>query len=191
MRRWTAAICAAGAVYAGLMCVAGATVTRPVVVAATAMRRGDAVNGDMFRVVEVPADAALDTALSSMEDVADDGIAQVDIAEGQPIFDAMIRGSPVTPDGFTVIEVRLASAVDALMVGDTVSLSSAMGCAAGDDAHDDAHDDAEISCLLAERALVMSRFKELTALAMPPEDALRVMTSQEAGAIVAVAKQSS
>ena len=194
VRRAMIAVAAGVAVFAALMCVVGAQATRTVMVAAVDITRGRTVDADMLRPAQVPVsdvggwswDAVLDNVTGLP------GVAQVDITAGQPIFGSMIRAQPVVPDGFTVIEVRLASAAGVLTAGDEIALASAVGCARDetDEAGGTAADDA---CILVERALVMREPQDVTpdaatTLAMAPDDALRVMSSQEAGAIVAVAR---
>lgn len=191
VRRAIIAVAAGVAVFAALMCVVGAQATRTVMVAAVDIARGQTVDADMLRPAQVPVS---DVGGWSWNAVLDDvsglpGVAQVDIAAGQPIFGSMIRAQPVVPDGFTVIEVRLASAAGVLTAGDEIALASAVGCAR--DEHDETA--ANDACVLVERALVMQEPQDATpdaatTLAMAPNDALRVMSSQEAGAIVAVAR---
>lgn len=188
VRRAIIAVAAGVAVFAALMCVVGAQATRTVMVAAVDIARGQTVDADMLRPAQVPVS---DVGGWSWNAVLDDvsglpGVAQVDIAAGQPIFGSMIRAQPVVPDGFTVIEVRLASAAGVLTAGDEIALASAVGCARDGTVADDA-------CVLVERALVMREPQDATTdatttLAMAPNDALRVMSSQEVGAIVAVAR---
>lgn len=204
LRRMMVAVCVGLAVFAALACVTGSVATRTVVIAAADIARGTAVDGSMLRLARMPAGdgSALRGAWASLEDLPGHGIAQVDIVAGQPVYGPMIRDQPTIPNGFTVIEVRLASDADALMAGDEIALASAAGCDDADKDEDsgrtDGDDASHPSCVLVERALVMGQSPKAsaagyatdatTALAMPPEDALRVMSSQEAGAIIAVAQ---
>lgn len=229
LRRAMAALCTGVAVFAALCCMLAATATRQVVVAVRPIRRGQTVEAAALRVIEVPASAAFDGALGALEDGG--GIAQVDIAEGQPLYDSMIGAMPAVPEGFTAVEVRLASVATALVPGDEITLASAAGCAderADDTSRDDgAHDapqEAESDddgmrpgadapqgtdapdhrprdqpCTLVAMAVVLALPSDVgtadaygetppSLLAMPAEDALRVIASQEAGALVAVVR---
>ncbi|MBT1160554.1 SAF domain-containing protein [Bifidobacterium sp. SO1] len=195
MRRVACAAAAGLTMLAALMCVLGTVATRTVVVAAVDIERGTAIEAGMLRLAQWPIGdgAVLEDALDSLDGLR--GIAQVDIVAGQPMYRPMIRDQPTIPDGFTVIEVRLASDGDALMNGDEIALASATGCT-------DAADDGPSSdaCVLVERAMVMRlgtsagrtsngyAAVSTTPLAMSAVDALRVMAAQEAGAIVAVTR---
>lgn len=203
---WRRLLCAAAAsvaVFAALMCVVTATATRMIVVAAVDIEYGTVIDPDMVRVTAWPSSDSLvlPNVFVTMEEIPDGGIAQVDIGAGQPLFRPMIRDQPSVPDGFTVIEVHLASDTGALIPGDTVALASLAGC----EGSHDAGASSEQSCILVEHAMVMTGrgtkgassetssgnydARSLTMLAMPPDDALRVMASQEAGAVVAVARR--
>ena len=179
MRRIVAAAGAALAMMLALACILADHETRPILVAASRIERGATLHPDQLTLVQVPAADCLGTAIGSWDDwTAHHGgtaIAAIDIEAGQPILPAMIRASPVTPAGHTVIEVRLASDGTTLTPGDEIALASAVGCA----------DDAR-SCLICDHAIVMGTDGEYTTVALDADDALRIMASQEAGAIVAV-----
>ena len=180
MRRFAAALSAGTAVLLAFgVALAGAD-TRPVLVAVSPAAQGDALTDAQLALTQVPATDCLDGAIGSWDEwrsrYGAAAVAAIDIEAGQPIFPTMIRASPVTPAGHTVIAIRLASDDATLMVGDEIELVSAVGCA-----------DGEPSCRLSERAIVMGADGEYTAVALSADDALRVMASQEAGAIVAVA----
>ncbi|OZG63058.1 flagellar protein FlgA [Bifidobacterium lemurum] len=232
LRRCLAACCAAAAVCAVISAVISTVATMPVVVARTAIRRGETIAETDVMWADMPVSTTSRLLVDSTALVVG-RVAQVDIDVGQPFTTHMARDSPVTPEGHTVIEVRLSSDAGRLIAGDTVALVSATGCDAGDggdtsggvdpagdstfgstggsEAGANSGEDAapweiglgEGSCVLTRSALAMEtpRSDEASAnlgpstgmgsvvpFAMPPRDALRVMASQEAGAIVAVAR---
>jgi hypothetical protein len=191
-RRLTAAICAGLAVLFGLEAVLASVETETVVVASRPIARGETIMADDVRLAEMPKSSLSPSMVGKVKDVMG-RIAQIDIAPEDPMLKPMARNAPITPDGFTVIEVRLASEETSLITGDTIALDSAIGCA------NETAVEAPQSCKLVERAIVMEHPGKPSgnydenppvSLAMPPEDALRVMASQEAGAIIAVARQS-
>lgn len=231
-RRLGAACCAGLAVYVGLDCVIAATDTVAVVVAESSIKRGERITADMVSLRTVATSSVLRSALRDTK-AAVGRVAQVDIDAGQPLFAAFADAMPVVPEGYTVVEVRLASDATRMVMGDVVSLASAAGCSAGEGIDDDdgigltesdmnagasdntdststgestetsdipTNDATIATCVLAERAIVMdkpakgsgglldtdSADARVVPLAMPPDAALRVMESQEAGAIVAV-----
>ncbi|MBW3092378.1 hypothetical protein KIH79_05340 [Bifidobacterium sp. 82T10] len=261
VRRWLSALCAGLAVFAALSCVAETMETQPILVAIDGIERGAIIDGRQLRIVDAPASSAFDAAIGSLEELnvaaggahgavyGGGGIAQVDIAAGQPLFRSMVGARPVVPDGHAVVEVRLSSAPDALTVGDEVTLASTTGCSDSADlaANDHTTDGGETdgttdrpgapsdtppdttssgtndttgaarsadaeglssatesvsSCTLAPRAAVMalphtaatggSVFRSdesaLVSLAMPSEDAIRVLAAQESGPVIAVAR---
>ncbi|WP_211279946.1 SAF domain-containing protein [Bifidobacterium eulemuris] len=203
--------------------VSSLVTTTPVVVARTAIRRGETIEQTDVAWADMPVSPTSRLLVDSTALVVG-RVAQVDIDVGQPFTTHMARDSPVTPAGHTVIEVRLSSDAERLIAGDTVSLVSAMGCdaavgdapeavsgsgaEAGADAGADADRDVngkvgedagllDGACVLARSALAMDRSHadeasasagSVVPFAMPPRDALRVMASQEAGAIVAVTR---
>ncbi|RSX51024.1 SAF domain-containing protein [Bifidobacterium samirii] len=181
MRRVSAVLCAGLAVVAALGCVLASVETRPVLVAVTPAVRGESLADAQLALVQVPAADCLDGAVGSWDEwrilFGEAAIAAIDIAAGQPIFPTMIRASPVVPAGHTVIGIRLASDGGTLLPGDEIELVSAVGCT-----------DDERSCRISGHAVVMGTDGEYTAVALSADDALRVMASQEAGAIVAVTR---
>ncbi|MCH9276208.1 SAF domain-containing protein [Bifidobacterium amazonense] len=212
MRRWLSALCAGLAVFAALSCVLETAETRRILVAASDIARGSSVDGTRLRMIEVPAHAVFDAVVDSTAELDGDAVAQVDIAAGQPLFRSMIGTRPAVPDGHAVVEVRLSSAPDALTAGETIALASAHGCAHADDADGDAADgtadrdgsgqlepDAVASCTLTSQAIVVALpagssvddpsrtgSANLVSLAMPADDAMRVLTAQESGPVIAV-----
>lgn len=251
LRRWLAACCAAMAVYAVISAILSTVATIPVVVARTAIERGETITETDVEWADMPVSATSRLLVDSTASVVG-RVAQIDIDAGQPFTTHMARDSPVTPTGHTVIEVRLSSDTERLIAGDTVTLVSATGCDAsgantsdtstsdGNDVNDgigvsdgidtsarndssnrnnsatgsisESSDDSEAggesgeenglwegACVLAKSAMAMGSphadessdaTGRVVPFAMPPRDALRVMASQEAGAIVAVTRQS-
>lgn len=128
-RRLVAACCAGLAVYAGLDCVISATDTVAVVVADSAIKRGERITADMVSLRTVATSSVLRSALRDTT-AAVGRVAQVDIEAGQPLFAAFADAMPVVPEGYTVVEVRLSSDATRVVMGDVVSLASAAGCSA-------------------------------------------------------------
>lgn len=126
-RRLGIALAAGLAVFAALQCVLLSVRTRPVVVATETVGRGQLIDAAAVDVVQVPVSGALDGAWSAADDVVG-LVAQVDVMPGTPLFPAMARASPTVPDGFAVIDVRLAGDATRLIPGDVVSLLAAGGC---------------------------------------------------------------
>lgn len=209
-RRLTAALCAGLALLFAIEAVVSQTGTAPVAVAARPIARGEIIGADDVEVVRFPV-AAVTASMTDSIDELTGSVAYIDIGGGDPVLTSMTRAAPLVPPGNTVVEVRLASALDELAAGDHVKLVSALGCA--DDAHsgDEGRSEndtptgaspsygAAATCVLADDALVMGvneadpdaesgygTVQRKASFAMPADAAVRVMQSQEAGAIVAV-----
>ena len=103
----------------------------------------------------------------------------------------MARASPVVPEGYTAIEVRLASSADNLSLGDIVTLSSAtiFGEATPETSPDT---DAVTLRELCSGAILTAKPSRdadgntLAVFAMPPHEAATVLQAQEYSAIIAI-----
>ena len=124
LHRLLAAVCAGLAVFAALQCVRLTISTQPVVIAAQPIAKGSVITADSLALRDLPYDEALRNVFHDCDDAVG-LIAQVDVAEGGIVTSTMARASPVVPEGYTAIEVRLASSADNLSLGDVVTLSSA------------------------------------------------------------------
>ena len=177
-RRLLAALLAGTAVFAALQCVLGTVATRPVLVAVADIRRGETIRAESVAVREAPVSDPLARALETAQE-ATGRVAQADIARGSPLLREHVADQPVAPPGYTVVDVRLAGGWSGLIVGQTVGLS-------------EAGDSAEV-CVVAERAIIMGPASQdetgtaLMPLALPADEALRLLGIQEQGMIVAVA----
>lgn len=185
LRRLLAALCAGLAVFMGLQCLRSTIATRPAVVATQHIHRGGTITASAIAMRSIPYDAAWDNAFHTIDDVTG-MVARIDIPSGGIVTTTMARASPTVPQGYTAVEVRLASAIDGLDVGDEVTLSSAVL------AEGDAHNDGEALCELASQAVMMSKpTKDANGMvtatfAMPPAEAAAVLQAQEYAAIIAV-----
>lgn len=100
----------------------------------------------------------------------------------------MARASPMIPQGHTAVDVRLASSIDELDVGDEVTLSGAVPT------QGDAGDDGGALRELASRATVIGKpAKDANGMAtatfaMSPDEAAAVLQVQEYAAIIAVTR---
>jgi len=103
-RRLMAACCTAIAAFATLQCVTASIVTQPVVVAARLIPRGARIGAEDVEIRQMPVSDGWDTALDAANQAAG-GIAQTDIAAGQPLFGAIVSRRPVAEPGQTVIDV--------------------------------------------------------------------------------------
>lgn len=178
--------CAAGlAVFAALHCVMATVETGPIVVAAVALARGDVIRDSDVTIRTVPASNVLDGALRHIAE-ANGNIAQTDIAAGTPLLTGMIGKRPVTPPGYTVIDVRLAGGWQDLIPGDVIALSAAGVCEQSTDSTD--------TCVVAGHAVTMGSIGDdgtggvTLPLALPADEALHILSLQEQGMIVAVAR---
>ena len=124
LHRLLAAVCAGLAMFAALQCVRLTISTQPVVIAAQPIAKGSVITADSLALRDLPYDKALRNVFHDCADAVG-LIAQVDVAEGGIVTSTMARASPVVSEGYTVIEVRLASSADNLSLGDVVTLSSA------------------------------------------------------------------
>lgn len=190
LRRIAVALCVGLAVVFGLEAVLSRVATTPVVVATRQIDRGTTINAEDIALVEFPVSAQSPSMLDAVEDVAGH-IAAIDIMSGDPVLTHMARDAPVVPQGTTVVEVRLFSSADELVVGDRVQLVSTLGCAETAETADDEND----GCVLADDALVMRISpiadtsygeQQLVSFAMKPDAAMHIMQLEDAGAIVAV-----
>lgn len=117
LHRLLAAVCAGLAVFAALQCVRLTISTQPVVIAAQPIAKGSVITADSLALRDLPYDEALRNVFHDCDDAVG-LIAQVDVAEGGIVTSTMARASPVVPEGYTAIEVRLASSADNLSLGD-------------------------------------------------------------------------
>ena len=93
-RRLMAACCTAIAAFATLQCVTASIVTQPVVVAARLIPRGARIGAEDVEIRQMPVSDGWDTTLDAANQAAG-GIAQTDIAAGQPLFGAIVSRRPV------------------------------------------------------------------------------------------------
>lgn len=115
----------------------------------------------------------------------------MDVAEGGIVTSTMARASPVVPEGYTAIEVRLASSADNLSLGDVVTLSSATIFG---EATPEASPDTDTVTLreLCSGAILTAKPSRdadgntLAVFAMPPHEATTVLQAQEYSAIIAI-----
>jgi hypothetical protein len=221
LRRVLIPLLAGLAVFFALHSVASATATQEVLVAARPLRQGTRIRPADVEMRTVPSAAAWQFAARNTAEVKG-RIAQIDIKPGQPLLDTMIRGSPVVPKGFTVVEARLAGASLGMRLGDEVSLATSAGCPTQQAAQTDGNaqaDGAQTSgsaqadgnaqsdgdaakhndgtCVIVATAIVMGEAQRDDAgvgagvsvpLALSPRDAVTMLSVQERGAIMAVAK---
>ncbi|MCH4203481.1 MAG: SAF domain-containing protein [Bifidobacterium tibiigranuli] len=221
LRRVLIPLLAGLAVFFALHSVASAAATQEVLVAARSLRQGTHIRPADVEMRTVPSAAAWQSAARSPSEV-NGRIAQIDIKPGQPLLDTMIRGSPVVPKGFTVVEARLAGASLGMRLGDEVSLAASTGCPVQQAAETDGHAQADGAqtggnaqadsnaqgngnaagrddgtCVIVVTAIVMGEAQRDDAgvgagvsvpLALPPRDAVTMLSVQERGAIMAVAK---
>ena len=168
LRRLLAALCAGLAVFLGLQCLRSTVETRPA-------------------VRDIPYDAAWNDAFHTIDDVTG-MVAQIDIPDGGIVTATMARASPMIPQGHTAVDVRLASSIDELDVGDEVTLSGAVPT------QGDAGDDGGTLRELASRAMVIGKpAKDANGMAtatfaMSPDEAAAVLQVQEYAAIIAVTR---
>lgn len=207
LTRLAAAVCAGLAMFAALSCVEATVATTPVVVATREIARGNVVRKADVEVAALPASSAMEHALGDMDEAVGT-VAQGDIEAGQPLFDTSVSEAPVAPDNRTVLEVRVASDVADLIAGDRVALATAITESCPADAPENPPPEATDGdasaaqtetldglCSLSEDALVMAKPRKddqnisggTVSLALPPQDALRVMAVQENAPIVAIA----
>lgn len=138
-RRLAIACCAGAAVFATLQCVVAGVGTQPIVVATRAIERGAALTSGDVRIVEIPASTIWSGSLSRVDQAAGQ-IAQVPLARGQPVLASMIAVQPVIPDGYTTIDVSLASSSGKLIAGDIVDLVTNLDCSTADSEPADSDD---------------------------------------------------
>lgn len=187
LRRLLAALCAGLAVFLGLQCLRSTVETRPAVVTTQHIRRGDTITASVVAVRDIPYDAAWNNAFHTIDDVTG-MVAQIDIPDGGIVTATMARASPMIPQGHTAVDVRLASSIDELDVGDEVTLPGAVP------AQGDAGDDGGALRELASRAMVIGKpAKDANGMAtatfaMSPDEAAAVLQVQEYAAIIAVTR---
>lgn len=191
-RRLLAALLAGTAVFAALQCVLGTVATRPVLVAVADIRRGETIRAESVAVREAPVSDPLARALETTQE-ATGRVAQADIARGSPLLREHVADQPVAPPGYTVVDVRLAGGWSGLIVGQTVGLSAAGVCGQTDPTGASGAGTTADVCVVAERAIIMGPASQdetgtaLMPLALPADEALRLLGIQEQGMIVAVA----
>lgn len=191
-RRLLASVLAGLAVLAILQCLESTVATQTVLLAAADIDRGQAIHAGDVEAVSVPACDAFAGALRHVAD-AEGLIARVDIAEGMPILGTLADERPATPPGYTVIDVQLSGGWEGLLPGDTVGLTASGICSAYPS---DAPNTGE-TCAIAARAVTMGMPAEpeagsgtaLVPFALPSDEALRILTLQDQGMIVAVATE--
>ena len=148
------------------------------------------ITADSLALRDLPYDEALRNVFQDCDDAVG-LIAQVDVAEGGIVTSTMARASPVVPEGYTAIEVRLASSADNLSLGDIVTLSSAtiFGEATPETSPDT---DAVTLRELCSGAILTAKPSRdadgntLAVFAMPPHEAATVLQAQEYSAIIAI-----
>ena len=189
-RRLMAACCTAIAAFATLQCVTASIVTQPVVVAARLIPRGARIGAEDVEIRQMPVSDGWDTALDAANQAAG-GIAQTDIAAGQPLFGAIVSRRPVAEPGQTVIDVRVTAA------GDVMDLVSGTPCDASAGTTSSRDESAGgRSCVLARSATAMDAAHDdamtggtLITFALTPDEAISIINAQELGPIMAVTAQ--
>lgn len=195
LHRLLAALCAGLAVFAALQSVRLTVATQPIVLVTRAIARGNTITRQALALREIPYDKALQGAFHTLDDAAG-AIAQVDIAQDDILMPAMARASPTVPQGYTGIEVRLASAADDMLPGDQVTLSSAAALGSGmpntpDGSGSSPEDSGVYLHTLCPRALMTGKPAKdaqgntTVVFAMPPGEAAAVLQAQEYSAIIA------
>lgn len=197
-RRLAAALLAGLTLFAILQYVSGMIITKPIVVAAKVINRGDTIHSEQLRIIAVPEVGVLHDMMSVISDV-EGSIARIQIPSGAPLLASAIGPRPIIPDGYTVIDVRLSGGWREVIKSDNVSLSAAGPC----------NTDAEpsitptsgqqpvITCTIADHAIVMGAARDdesgtaVIPLAMPAEEALHILSVQEQGIIVAAGQSAS
>lgn len=176
--------------FAALQCVRLTISTQPAVIAAQPIAKGSVITADSLALRDLPYDEALRNVFHDCDDAVG-LIAQVDVAEGGIVTSTMARASPVVPEGYTAIEVRLASSADNLSLGDVVTLSSAT---IFDEATPEASPDTDAVTLreLCSGAILTAKPSRdadgntLAVFAVPPHEAATVLQAQEYSAIIAI-----
>lgn len=195
-RRLMAACCTAIAAFATLQCVTASIVTQPVVVAARLIPRGARIGAEDVEIRQMPVSDGWDTALDAANQAAG-GIAQTDIAAGQPLFGATVSRRPVAEPGQTVIDVRVTGTVDGIAAGDVMDLVSGAPCDASAGTTSSRDESAGgRSCVLARSATAMDAAHDdamtggtLITFALTPDEAISIINAQELGPIMAVTAQ--
>lgn len=191
-RRLLTSVLAGLAVLAILQCLESTVATQTVLLAAADIDRGQTIHAGDVEAVSVPASDAFAGSLRHVAD-AEGLIARVDIAEGMPILGTLAGERPATPPGHTVIDVRLSGGWEGLLPGDAVGLTASGICSAYPA---DVPNTGE-TCAIAARAVTMGMPAEpeagsgtaLVPFALPSDEALRILTLQDQGMIVAVATE--
>lgn len=181
-RRLLAAVCTALGVLCALECVLSAVATQPVVVAERGIARGTIITAADVRLEQLPNHTALHSALHATGDAVD-ALAQVDVSAGDVLLPSMVGVQPVVSEGHTVIDVRLGDQQEPFPTGTSIQLASVVGCDNPDTA----------LCTLSAQAVVMAAAHldeatgmHVTPVAMPADDAVRVLAAQNEGPIIAV-----
>lgn len=195
LHRLLAALCTGLAVFAALQSVHLAVATQPIVLVTKAIAKGSTITRQALTLREIPYDKALQGAFHTLDD-ATGAIAQVDIAQDDILMPAMARASPTVPQGYTGIEVRLASATDDMLPGDQVTLSSTATLGSGmpdmPDGSGPPPDDAGVQlrtlcphALMTGKPTKDAQGNTVVVFAMPPTEAAAVLQAQEYSAIIA------
>ncbi|BBA55839.1 hypothetical protein BBTM_01402 [Bifidobacterium bifidum] len=171
-------------------------VTQPVVVAARLIPRGARIGAEDVEIRQMPVSDGWDTALDAANQ-ATGGIAQTDIAAGQPLFGAIVSRRPVAEPGQTVIDVRVTGTVDGIAAGDVMDLVSGTPCDASTGTTSSRDESAGgRSCVLARSATAMDAAHDdamtggtLITFALTPDEAISIINAQELGPIMAVTAQ--
>ena len=176
--------------FAALQCVRLTISTQPVVIAAQPIAKGSVITADSLALRDLPYDKALRNVFHDCDDAVG-LIAQVDVAEGGIVTSTMARASPVVPEGYTAIEVRLASSADNLSLGDVVTLSSATTFGEATPGTSPDTDAVTLRELCSGAILTAKPSRDadgntLAVFAMPPHEAATVLQAQEYGAIIAI-----
>ena len=145
---------------------------------------------------QMPVSDGWDTALDAANQAAG-GIAQTDIAAGQPLFGAIVSRRPVAEPGQTVIDVRVTGTVDGIAAGDVMDLVSGTPCDASAGTTSSRDESAGgRSCVLARSATAMDAAHDdamtggtLITFALTPDEAISIINAQELGPIMAVTAQ--
>ncbi len=214
LRRIACAICVGIVAWSVVHAIESLQATCTVMVAAQAIGIGDIVTDDMLREDTMPQGDWSRHALQAGEPSPHGGIAQMDIAQGEPILDGMISQSVTVAADMTTVEVPVASSVRQLRMGATASLVTGGECAgtadgeqpSGSETSDPGSpesDDTQMRHrMLAESALVidvpesddgstsaLNRGTSRVVFAMTADEALGVLAVDTTCPIVAVAAE--
>lgn len=128
MRRVARTLLIAIAVFSILQCVTATVATQPMLSTTGDITRGQRLTANDVTVITVPAHTSFANAPTEPKHI-ESRIALVDMPAGTLVLPSHIRGTPVAPEGTTVIETRLASKPEGVDAGDEIDLMIGQACA--------------------------------------------------------------